>query len=246
VKLSAFHQGGSVVIHIEDDGRGLDAEKVRKKAVSQGLIRPDEELTPDALRDLIFRPGFSTADQVTDVSGRGVGMDVVRTNIEALNGSISLESEPGRGTRFRISLPLTLAIIDGMVVRIGEERYVFPMLSVVRIVTCARQDRFTVKNRGEMISLQGQLVPLFPLEGYFRPAPASGGGEAGPGLLLVAESEGRKAAFPVDELLGQQQIVIKKLEAGFPEVPGLTGGAILPDGRVSLILDLDNLIKLGF
>jgi two-component system chemotaxis sensor kinase CheA len=244
VRLSAFQKGGNVCIEIADDGRGLNREAILAKARERGLLAPGSEPSDKEVWGCIFEAGFSTAKQVTEISGRGVGMDVVKRNIEALRGRIDIRSEAGKGTVFSIWLPLTLAIIDGMVVRIGKERYVFPTLSIVRIVTFREEDRLTVRGKGEMLSIQDELVPLFPLPGWF-PGGAAAAGDT-PRILVIAESEGRKAAFPVDELLGQQQIVIKKLEEAFPEVPGISGGAILPDGRVGLILDMDTLMKLGF
>jgi two-component system chemotaxis sensor kinase CheA len=243
VKLSAFHQGGSVIIHIEDDGRGLDAEKVRKKALSQGLIRADEELTPEALRDLIFRPGFSTADQVTDVSGRGVGMDVVRTNIEALNGSISLDSEPGRGTRFRISLPLTLAIIDGLLVGVGSEVYVVPLVSIVESFRPRPGDIKTVAGRGEIVVVRGKVLPLLRLR---RLLSVSGRSDVTTvPLIVIIEHQGATVGLLVDGVLGQAQVVIKSLEAHYRRVDGIMGATIMGDGKVALILDVQGLTRLG-
>jgi two-component system chemotaxis sensor kinase CheA len=246
VTLKAFQKGGSVCIEISDDGRGLNREAILAKAKEKGLLREDPNPPDREVWNYIFEAGFSTAKQVTELSGRGVGMDVVKRNIEALRGRIDIQSKPGQGTTFSIWLPLTLAIIDGMVVRIGEERYVFPTLAIVRIVSYNEEEKYTVKKKGEMLSVRGELIPLFPLQGYFHPGEGRGEATIASRLLLIAESEGRKAAFPVDELLGQQQIVIKKLEEGFPDIAGMSGGAILPDGRVGLILDLDGLMKMGF
>jgi two-component system, chemotaxis family, sensor kinase CheA len=243
VKLSAYQKGGNVCIEISDDGKGLNRDAILAKARDRGLLKDDLNPPDKDVWGFIFEAGFSTAKQVTELSGRGVGMDVVKRNIEILRGRIDINSVPGQGTTFSIWLPLTLAIIDGMVVRIGEERYIFPTLSIVRIVPFEEKDRLTVKSRGEMLSVQGELVPFFPLKDYFHatgtPGPVSR-------LIVIAESEGRKTAFPVDELLGQQQIVIKKLETEFQDIPGLSGGAILSDGCVGLILDMDSLMKLGY
>lgn len=244
VRLSAYQKGGNVCIEIADDGRGLNREAILAKARERGLIGADHNPPDKEVWGYIFEAGFSTAKQVTEISGRGVGMDVVKRNIEALRGRIDIRSESGKGTTFSIWLPLTLAIIDGMVVRIGKERYVFPTLSIVRIVTFKEEERLSVRGKGRMLPIQDELVPLFPLPGWFPGGAAAA--EDAPRLLVIAESEGRKAAFPVDELLGQQQIVIKKLEEGFPDIAGISGGAILPDGRVGLILDMDTLMKLGF
>jgi two-component system chemotaxis sensor kinase CheA len=244
VKLSAFQKGGNVCIEISDDGKGLNREAILNKARERGLLKDEANPTDKEVWGFIFEAGFSTAKQVTELSGRGVGMDVVKRNIEHLRGRIDIQSEPGQGTTFSIWLPLTLAIIDGMVVRIAEERYVFPTLSIVRIVPLEEKNRMTVKGEGEMLSVQGELVPFFPLKDYFHRDGARE--QTASRLVVIAESEGRRAAFPVDELLGQQQIVIKKLETAFQELQGLSGGAILSDGTVGLILDLDGLMKLGF
>ena len=244
VKLSAFQKGGNVCIEISDDGKGLNRDAILNKARERGLIKDDVNPPDKEVWGYIFEAGFSTAKQVTELSGRGVGMDVVKRNIEILRGRIDIHSVPGQGTTFSIWLPLTLAIIDGMVVRIANERYVFPTLSIVRIVSYQEKDRFTVKGKGEMLSVLGELVPFFPLKDYFQPD--GGSSVEATRLIVIAESEGRKAAFPVDELLGQQQIVIKKLETAFQSIPGLSGGAILSDGCVGLILDMDGLMKLGF
>jgi two-component system chemotaxis sensor kinase CheA len=244
VKLSAFQKGGNVCIEISDDGKGLNREAILNKARERGLIKDDANPSDKEVWGYIFEAGFSTAKQVTELSGRGVGMDVVKRNIEILRGRIDIHSVPGQGTTFSIWLPLTLAIIDGMVVRIADERFVFPTLSIVRIVSFDEKDRLTVKSEGEMLSVQGELVPIFPLKDYFQPGHGRTAHAAR--LVVIAESEGRRAAFPVDELLGQQQIVIKKLETAFQNIPGLSGGAILSDGCVGLILDMDGLMKLGF
>lgn len=244
VKLSAFQKGGNVCIEISDDGKGLNRDAILNKARERGLIKDDANPPDKEVWGYIFEAGFSTAKQVTELSGRGVGMDVVKRNIEILRGRIDIHSVPGQGTTFSIWLPLTLAIIDGMVVRIARERYVFPTLSIVRIVSYQEKDRLTVKGKGEMLSVQGELVPFFPLKDYFQPD--GGRSTEAARLIVIAESEGRRAAFPVDELLGQQQIVIKKLETAFQDIPGLSGGAILSDGCVGLILDMDGLMKLGF
>jgi two-component system, chemotaxis family, sensor kinase CheA len=244
VKLSAFQRGGNVCIEISDDGKGLNREAILSKARERGLLKDDYHPSDKEVWGYIFEAGFSTAKQVTELSGRGVGMDVVKRNIEILRGHIDIQSVPGQGTTFSIWLPLTLAIIDGMVVRISDERYVFPTLSIVRIVRFETKDHMTVKGKGEMLSIEGELVPFFPLSDYFQPKHKNQALETR--LVVIAESEGRRAAFPVDELLGQQQIVIKKLETAFQNIPGLSGGAILSDGCVGLILDMDGLMKLGF
>jgi len=243
IELRAFHKGGNIHIEIEDDGRGLDCEAILAKARERGLVREGDSLSEREIFNLIFQPGFSTAKVVTDVSGRGVGMDVVKRNIEALRGQIEIQSEPGKGSVFSIRLPLTLAIIDGMVVRVGAERYIVPTLNIVRSVRPRPQDLSTVLHRGEMLSLQGELIPLFRLAELFEIE----GAQQDPteGLVVVVEDEGRQIGLLTDELVGQQQIVIKTLGEALQGVRGISGGAIMPDGRVGLILDVGGLIRLA-
>jgi two-component system, chemotaxis family, sensor kinase CheA len=243
VKLVAFHQGGNVMIQIEDDGRGLDVERIRRKAVAQGLIAADSQHSNEELQALIFRPGFSTAEAVTDVSGRGVGMDVVRTNIEALNGSIQLQSNPGQGTCFRIGLPLTLAIIDGLCVSVADEVYIVPLGSIVQSFCPAPGELKTIAGRGEVVLLRGQVLPLLRLRRLFSvPARAEAPAQ---GIVVVIENQGSKVGLFVDDVVGQAQVVIKSLEANFRRVEGVMGATILGDGRVGLILDVQGLARIG-
>jgi two-component system, chemotaxis family, sensor kinase CheA len=243
VTLKAYHSGGSIVMEIGDDGRGLRREKILAKARASGLIDPrvDEASIPDSeVFALIFLPGFSTAEKVTDISGRGVGMDVVRRNIEALRGKIEIRSTPGRGTTFLVHVPLTMAIIDGMVVRVGTERYVLPTLSIEHAFRPGGSDVSTVAGRGEVVNVRGRLLPiqrlgrLLGLESMTEPKD---------GLLVVVESAASKCALLVDEIVGQQQVVIKSL--GGSQARGVAGGAILGDGRVALILDVGALRDSG-
>ena len=241
VGLRAFQKGGSVCIQIHDDGRGLNREAILRKARERGLLKDDgASLSDQDVWRFIFEAGFSTAARVTEISGRGVGMDVVRRNIEELRGRIEIESRSGEGTTFSIWLPLTLAIIDGMIVRLGAERFVFPTLSILRIVPLVPEEIRTVEGRGEMLLLQGELVPILSLEGIL-PGRAAAAGDRG--LVIIVETGGSKAGVRVDELLGQQQVVIKGLGETLNQVPGLAGGAILSDGTVGLILDVDGLIR---
>ena len=243
VHLRAFHKGGSIFIEIEDDGRGLDREAILNKAIERGLIKDGDSLSDREVYNLIFEPGFSTAKKITDVSGRGVGMDVVRRNIEALRGQVEIRSEPGKGSVFTLRLPLTLAIIDGMVVRVGGERYIIPTLSIVRSIQPKKQDMTRVLAKGEMLTVQGELMPLFRLGKLFRiPTAADDPTEA---LAVVVEDDGKHTALVVDELLGQQQIVIKSLGEMMRNSPGIAGGAIMPDGNVGLILDIGGLVRLA-
>ncbi|MBN2308076.1 MAG: Hpt domain-containing protein [Candidatus Hydrogenedentes bacterium] len=243
VELRAFHKGGSIYIEIEDDGRGLDRQAILAKAVERGIVRDPDSLTDREVWNLIFEPGFSTAKKVTDVSGRGVGMDVVKRNIEALRGQVEIHSEPGRGSSFSIRLPLTLAIIDGMVVRVGTERYVIPTLSVVRSIRPETNHLFSVVKRGEMLSLQGALLPLFRLHRLFNIDEAEQ--DPARALVVVVEDENRQVGLLVDELLGQQQIVIKSLGETLSGLQGISGGAIMSDGRVGLILDVGGIVRVA-
>lgn len=244
IELRAFHKGGNIYIEIEDDGAGIDKAAVLAKAVEQGLIRKGEHLSEREIFNLILRPGFTTAKVVTDVSGRGVGMDVVKKNIDALRGQINIKSEPGKGSTFTIRLPLTLAIIDGMVVRVREDRYIIPTLSVIRSLRPKGDEAQTMLKQGEMLNLREGLVPLIRLDNLFD---LTGEDEEKLDLLktlvVIVESDGKRAGFVVDELIGQQQTVIKSLGEEMMAIDGLSGGAIMPDGRVGLILDVGGLVK---
>ncbi|MHB8079549.1 MAG: chemotaxis protein CheA [Candidatus Krumholzibacteriia bacterium] len=243
VDLRAYHRGGNIYVEISDDGRGLDRAAILAKGIERGLVREGEALSDREIYNLIFQPGFSTAKKITEVSGRGVGMDVVRRSIEALRGAVEIRSEAGRGSTFAIRLPLTLAIIDGMIVRVGHERYIVPTLSIVRTVQPAPGDVASVLGRGEMLSAGGKLLPLHRLGRLYGVPDA----ERDPtsALALVIEADGRQTALLVDELLGQQQIVIKSMGKAMQSQPGIAGGAIMPDGRVGLILDPSGLVKLA-
>jgi two-component system, chemotaxis family, sensor kinase CheA len=241
VTLSAAHEGGSVVITLTDDGRGLNAEKILKKAVDLALVEPGTQLSQAEMLKLIFMPGFSTADKVSDVSGRGVGMDVVRTNIEALRGSVDLDSSPGHGCKFSIRLPLTLAIIDGMVVRAGRERFIIPTVGITESLRPQSKDISTIQGRAELINLRGDLVPVCRLHRLFGINDAIE--DLRDAILVIIESKARRCAVLVDQLEGQQQVVVKGLGHMFADVHGISGGAILGDGRISLIVDVDGLIN---
>lgn len=241
IKLSAYHQGGQVMIEISDDGRGLNSEKIRAKAEDRGLILPDAQLTEMEIHQLIFEPGFSTADKITDVSGRGVGMDVVRRNVEKLRGRIETQSTLGQGTTFLLKLPLTLAIIDGLVVEVGTERYIIPLAGVREMFRPQPDALFTVEGKDEMLLVRGKLIPLVRLHERLNiPGRASVPSE---GLIVVLESENRNFCLLVDDLLGKQEVVIKSLGAAFKDVSGLSGCAVLGDGRVGLILDIDGICR---
>ncbi len=243
IRLNAFHEGGNICITVEDDGRGLNRDKIIAKAVKQGLIGENEKLSDDQIWPLIFRPGFSTAEKVTDVSGRGVGMDVVKRNIEALGGTVSIKTVTGNGTTFTLKLPLTLAIIEGMTVRVGKETYIVPLLSILESIQPKEGTIKTVVGKGELINVRGTYLPMirmydvFVLEPeYTNPMKA---------ILLILETEGERVAVMVDEILGQQQVVIKSMEQNFRKVEGIAGATILGDGTVGFILDVRGLLEIA-
>jgi two-component system chemotaxis sensor kinase CheA len=231
------------VVELRDDGRGLDRDKIVRKAIQQGLIASAEGLTDKDVYDLIFAPGFSTADKITDVSGRGVGMDVVRRNIEALRGRVEIQSRPGEGTTFLVRLPLTLAITDGMLVRVGRERYIVPTINIHLSFRPPRSTLSTVAGRGEMVMLRDEIMPLVRLHRMFGVTDAKE--DPTDALLMVVGDGSQRTALLVDELLGQQQVVAKTLGDGLGRVPAISGGAILGDGRVGLILDVNELLTLA-
>ena len=241
--LKAQHQAGQVVIEIADDGRGLDSARIKAKAFEKGLIAPGEELSETETYNLIFEPGFSTAAQITNVSGRGVGMDVVRRHVEKLRGRIEIRSTAGHGATFLLKLPLTLAIIDGLVVGVGMERYIVPLFAVREMFRPSAGTIWTVQQKGEMALVRGMLLPVLRLYRKFGVKPRSE--NPVDSVLVVAEVEGACYCLVVDELIGKQEVVIKTLGETFRNVTGIAGGAILGDGRVGLILDLDRLMKDG-
>jgi two-component system chemotaxis sensor kinase CheA len=239
--LKANHQAGQVVIEITDDGRGLNRTKIIEKAIQKGVIHSEDGLSDNEIYNLIFQPGFSTAAQVTNVSGRGVGMDVVRRHIEKLRGRIEIRSAVGEGATFLLKLPLTLAIIDGLVVGVGRERYIVPLFAVREMFRPTAETIWTVQQRAEMALVRGTLLPVIRLYRIFHVQPKNEDPLAG--VLVVAEVEGQRFCVLVDELIGKQEVVIKALGETFKNVTGVAGGAILGDGRVGLILDLDRLSK---
>ena len=243
IRLNAFHQGESIVIEIEDDGRGLDCEKIRAKAIKSGVIDPNDNLAREDIQMLIFQPGFSTADKITDISGRGVGMDVVKRNIEKLRGRIELWSEEKVGTRVTIRLPLTLAIIDGMIVQVGREKYIIPTTSIRESLRPTRDQVLTVTGKGEMINVRGSLIPLIRIHSLYGVQDSIT--RIDEALAIVVEEAGRQACLLIDELLGQQQIVIKSLGEKFAAIQGVAGASILGDGKVGLILDVNGLMTLA-
>ena len=238
--LSAAHQGGNIMIEVADDGGGLNRERILAKAAENGLAVSDA-MSDSEVWQLIFAPGFSTAEAVTDVSGRGVGMDVVKRNIAAMGGSVDIRSARGFGTTISISLPLTLAILDGMSIRCGEEVYILPLGFVVESLQPVRDDIKEIAGRGRVIKVRGEFLPLIPLHLMFDITPRFT--DPCEGIVVILESDGRKAALFVDDLVGQQQVVVKNLESNYRKVTGISGATILGDGGVSLILDVSALIR---
>ena len=240
--LNAFHQGGNIIIEITDDGAGLNEEKIFNKAVEKGLVDISEILSPDKIHELIFLPGFSTADVVTDISGRGVGMDVVRKNIASLGGSVAVLSKKGEGSTFTIRLPLTLAIMDGQTIRVADENYIIPLVSIIESLEIKSTDVKRLSGKGELYPLRDEYVPIIRLYEIFGLQPKSTDLEDG--LLVIVEGAGEKVGLFIDDLLGQQQVVIKSLETNYRKVLGLSGATILGDGTVALILDVPGLMTL--
>ncbi|MDO9433578.1 MAG: chemotaxis protein CheA [Phenylobacterium sp.] len=241
VKLRALHRGGRIVIEIQDDGRGINRPRVRGIALEKGLINEDAVLSDEEIDNLIFLPGFSTAETVSDISGRGVGMDVVRRSIQGLGGRISISSEPGKGSKFTMSLPLTLAVLDGMVVTAAEQTLVTPLSAIVESLTPRAEDVHLVGGKDAVIRIRDTFVPLIDVGVAlgFRDTPM----EPGQGVAVLVESEGGgKAALLVDAIQGQRQVVIKSLEANYQQIDGIAAATILGDGRVALILDVDALV----
>lgn len=237
VQLKAYRQADHIQIEIVDDGRGLNKDRILAKALERNLIAENAILTDSEIFQLIFEPGFSTAEKVTDISGRGVGMDVVKKQIQKLRGKIDIHSTPGKGTTFFLKLPLTLAIVEGLVVGVGRERYILPIFSVHEMFRPTEGQVSTVQGRGEMVMVRNQLLPLIRLYRSLGVRPRNE--DASESLLIVAETEGRRFVIMVDEFIGKQEVVIKSLGASLRNTPGIAGGAILGDGRVGLILDLE-------
>jgi two-component system chemotaxis sensor kinase CheA len=243
VRLHAFHQGGSIYIDVEDDGRGLDKARIQKKALENGLIKDGEVLTDEQLYALIFRPGFSTAERVTDVSGRGVGMDVVQRNISALGGQVTITSKPNVGTKFTIKLPLTLAILDGLSVLVGDETYIIPLVNITESIRPRAGQVQTIVGGGEVVNVRGRVLPIVRLHEVLDVRPRVL--DPTESLLVLVENGREHVALLVDELVGQHQVVIKSLEANYQRVEGVSGATIMGDGRVALILDVPGLVQMA-
>jgi two-component system chemotaxis sensor kinase CheA len=243
VSLKAYHSGGSVVVEISDDGRGLDRDKIIKKAVEKGLIQSGQGLSDNEIISLIYHPGFSTADKVTDISGRGVGLDVVRKAVETLRGRIDVSSEVGKGCTFSVRLPLTMAITDGMLVKVGNQRYILPTISIDMSFRPNAEALSTVVGQGEVVIFKGKVLPVFRLHRLFNIKEAVE--DPTRGLLIIIGEGSQRCALLVDELVGQQQVVAKSLGDGIGKVKGIASGAILGDGRVGLILDPQGIAALA-
>ncbi len=240
ITLSAQHRGGSIVIEVRDDGRGLSRKKILAKAAERGVPTSDN-MTDEDVWALIFEPGFSTAEVVTEVSGRGVGMDVVRKNIQALNGSVTLSSAEGYGTCVSVRLPLTLAIMDGMSIGIGTDQYILPLDSVIESINLNPSQIKRVTESNRVLEIRGEYIPILPLQDVVQVEREPG--KEGNTTVIVFEAEGKRVALMVDELIGQHQIVVKNLERNYRKVPGISGATIMGDGRVALILDVAYLVR---
>lgn len=241
LSLGARQRGGSIVIEVTDDGRGLDRERILAAASRRGIpVAADAD--DEELWQLLFEPGFSTAQEVTDLSGRGVGMDVVRRNIQALGGSIELSSAPGQGTRVTVSVPLTLAIVEAMTVAIGDAIYVLPLATVVESLSVQAGDIHSLPGQGDVVKVRDEYLPVVRLARVFPPRKA---GAQPDGIAVIVEADGHLAALIVDELVGQQQVVVKSLEANFRKVPGISGATVMGDGSVALILDVSHIVRLS-
>lgn len=243
IRLSAEHRGGRIVIEIEDDGAGINREKVREKAIEKGVIEADASLSDEAIDMLIFAPGFSTAAQVSNISGRGVGMDVVKRNIEGLGGVVSVENRPSQGSVFGISLPLTLAILDGMIVRCGQEQYIIPINHIIETMRPKSGEVKPMANSQQVVNVRGDFVPILYLHELLNISGAQH--DPSQALVVLVENGNEHLGLVVDELIGQQQVVIKSLEENADPIEGISGATILGDGKVSLILDIAALHQLN-
>lgn len=241
VSLNAYHSGGNIAVEVSDDGAGLDKARILAKARSRGLVGANDSLTDDQIFDLIFLPGFSTAEKTTEVSGRGVGMDVVRSRVKELGGSVEIRSERGKGSRFLITLPLTLSIVDGQSVAVGSENYIVPLTSIIESLQLKSESISRLYGSGEVFSFRGEYLPIVRLHELFGIEPRTR--NLHEGLVVVAEGDGRRIGLFVDELLGQQQVVIKSMESNYGHIEGIAGATILGDGSVALILDVPGLIR---
>jgi two-component system chemotaxis sensor kinase CheA len=240
ISLHAYHKGGNVIVEVSDDGAGLQRDRILAKARERGLVGADEELSDEKILNLIFAPGFSTAEVVSDVSGRGVGMDVVRRNINEIGGHVQLYSTPGKGSTVRIRLPLTLAILDGQLARVGREIYIVPIVSIVETIQIKRDQISSLAQKSELFRLRDEYIPIIRMYELF--GIQADNTDLLDGLLMIVEADSKRVGLFVDELLSQQQVVIKSLETNFRQVTALAGATMLGDGRVALILDIPGVI----
>ena len=241
ILIAAEQKGGNIVIDIEDDGRGLDSKRIREKAIERGIISASDQLDEKAIFDLIFHPGFSTNDKVTEVSGRGVGMDVVKKCVERLRGKMEVSSQFGKGSSFHMKIPLTMAIIDGMIIQIGSERFIVPTISLKESLKLSKEAYFTVHGSGELVKVRDSMMPLVRLHDFFDEEPKYR--NAWEGLLLVVTEGMKSYCLLADAIVGRQEVVIKSLGGLFRQLPGISGGAILGDGKVALIIDVKGIIS---
>jgi len=244
IQLNAFHRGGNIVIEITDDGKGIDKDVILAKGIEKGLVEAGAKLSDQQIYDLLFNPGFSTAAEITDVSGRGVGMDVVKKNIMSLGGAIETHSVKGQGSIFSIRLPLTLAILDGQSVSVGSDNYIIPLVSIVESVQPKKESLNMVAGKGETYKLRDEYLPIIRIRDLFN-VPDAKADDLEEGLLVVVEADGKRFGVFVDDLLGQQQVVIKSLESNYKRINGVSGATILGDGSVALILDIPSLIRMS-
>jgi len=240
ISLHAYHKGGNVIVEVSDDGAGLNRDRILAKARERGLVGADEELSEDKINNLIFAPGFSTAEVLSDVSGRGVGMDVVRRNINEIGGHVQLCSTPGKGSTVRIRLPLTLAILDGQLARVGKEIYIVPIVSIVETIQIKREQISSLAGKAELFRLRDEYIPIVRLYELF--GSQADNTDLVNGLLMIVEADGKRVGLFVDELMSQQQVVIKSLESNFRAITALAGATMLGDGHVALILDIPGVI----
>jgi two-component system chemotaxis sensor kinase CheA len=243
ITLEAYHRGGNIVIEVRDDGKGLNKEILKAKAIEKGLIEEDAALTDKQIYELIFMAGFSTAEKLTDVSGRGVGMDVVRRNIQSLGGNIEISSELGKGSTIAIHLPLTLAILDGQSIAVGDERFIIPLGAILESVNVTEEMINRVAGKGETFRLRDEYLPIVRMHEIFDIQ--TDAIKLTEGLVVVVDGQGMRCGLFIDDLLGQQQVVIKSLEANYRKVEGVSGATILGDGSVALILDIPGLVRLS-
>lgn len=243
IRLKAYHRGGNIIIEISDDGRGLDKETILEKAIKNGIIHSADGLTDQDISRIIFLPGLSTAKTVTDVSGRGVGLDVVKQAVEKLRGKIDIESLQGKGTTFMVSFPLTMAIIDGIIVKVGTEYYILPTMAIRRMLRPSQNLYNNIIGKGETINVMGQLLPLVRLYDLFHIKPECR--DPWEGIVVVVDGEGRSKCLLVDKIIGKAEVVIKSLGDGLKKIKGVSAGAILGDGHIGLILDPEGLFELS-